>query len=88
MKKNDDNIQNLKFKVVIERDKCTSCGSCEEVCPELFELDKEGIAHIIGSERIENNDELKINEKKCCVDAAESCPVMIIHVYEDNVELL
>ncbi|MDD3985189.1 MAG: ferredoxin [Methanobacterium sp.] len=42
MKKNDDNGQNLKFKVVVERDKCTSCGSCEDVCPELFELDEVG----------------------------------------------
>jgi ferredoxin len=76
------------FKIVVERDGCTSCGSCEDVCPELFELDDGSIAHIIGSERVDNNDELEIKDEKCGVDAAESCPVMIIHVYEDGVEIL
>ncbi len=76
------------FKLIIERERCTSCGSCEDLCPELFELDKDGISHIIGSERVENNDELELDEEKCSLDAAESCPVMIIHVYEDGVELL
>ncbi len=88
MTKNADEKQHLKFKVVVERDKCTSCGSCEDLCPELFELDEGGITHIIGSERVENNDELEMKEENCSVDAAESCPVMIIHVYEDDVELL
>ena len=76
------------FKLVVERDGCTSCGSCEDVCPELFELDEGSIAHIIGSERVDNNDELETDDEKCGVDAAESCPVMIIHVYEDDVEIL
>ena len=56
----------------------------KDVCPELFELDEGSIAHIIGSERVDNNDELEIKDEKCGVDAAESCPVMIIHVYEDG----
>ena len=88
MTKNADEKQHFKYKVVVERDKCTSCGSCEDLCPELFELDEGGIAHIIGSERVENNDELEMKEENCSVDAAESCPVMIIHVYENDVELL
>lgn len=80
--------KHLTFKVIVERDKCTSCGSCEDICPELFKLDEGGISHIIGSERVENNDELEMEEEKCSVDAAESCPVMIIHVYEDGDELI
>jgi ferredoxin len=88
MKKNANAKQHLKYKVVVERDRCTSCGSCEDLCPELFELDEGGISHIIGSERVENNDELEMKEENCSIDAAESCPVMIIHVYEDNVEIL
>ena len=80
--------QQLTFKLIVERDDCTSCGSCEDVCPELFELDEGSIAHIIGSERVDNRDELEIEDEKCGVDAAESCPVMIIHVYEEGVEIL
>ncbi len=76
------------FKLVVERDRCTSCGSCEDLCPELFKLDDTGISHIINSERVGNNDELEIEDEKCIMDAAESCPVMIIHVYEDGDELI
>ena len=76
------------FKLVVERDRCTSCGSCEDLCPELFELDEGGISHIIGSERVENNDELEMEEEKCSLDAAESCPVMVIHLYENGEDLI
>jgi ferredoxin len=76
------------FKVIIERDRCTSCGSCEDLCQELFELDENGISHIIGSKRVGNNDEIEIEDDKCSLDAAENCPVMIIHIYEDGEELL
>ena len=80
--------QELTFKIVVERDGCTSCGSCEDLCPELFEPDAGSIAHIIGSPRVGNNDELETDDEKCGVDAAESCPVMIIHVYENGEEIL
>ena len=76
------------FKLVVDRDRCTSCGSCEDLCPELFELDDGGISHFIGSKRVEYNDELEMEEEKCSLDAAESCPVMIIHVYENGEDLL
>lgn len=76
------------YTLIVERDNCTSCGSCENICPELFKLDETGISHIIGSERVENNDELETEDEQCSVDAAESCPVMIIHVYQDGVELI
>jgi len=83
-----DNKQETKYLVVVERDKCTSCGTCEDMCPELFELDSESLAHIKGSKRVENNDELPLDNEECSLDAAESCPVMCIHVYEDGEELL
>jgi ferredoxin len=76
------------FKITVERDKCTSCGTCEDTCPELFELDDGGISHIIGSKRVENIDELGLEEEKCSIDASESCPVMCIHVFEDGEEIL
>lgn len=83
-----DNEQKTKYLVVVERDKCTSCGTCEDMCPELFELDSESLAHIKGSKRVENNDELQLENDECSLDAAESCPVMCIHIYEDGEELL
>ncbi len=88
MKNEANKKQQLTFKLVVERDKCTSCGSCVDLCPELFELDESGISHIIGSERFEKMDELEMEEEKCGVDAAESCPVMCIHLYEEGELLL
>lgn len=83
-----DNEQKFKYLVVVERDKCTSCGTCEDMCPELFELDNESLAHIKGSKRVGNNDELQLENEECSLDAAESCPVMCIHVFEDGEEML
>ena len=75
------------YKVVVERNKCTSCGNCEEECPEYFELDGEGLSHLLKSERIGENDELEVEDPDCCLDAALSCPVVCIHVYEDGEEI-
>ena len=76
------------FKLVVEREKCISCGICVDLCSELFELDENIISHIIGSERVENNDVLEMNEKQCSVDASESCPAACIHLYDNGVEIV
>ncbi len=75
------------YKVVIERDKCTSCENCVEECPEYFELDDEGLSHLIESKRVDDNDELELEDADCCLDAALSCPVVCIHVYQDGEEI-
>ncbi|HTX60855.1 MAG TPA: ferredoxin, partial [Methanobacterium sp.] len=76
----------MTMKVVVERSECTSCGNCEEECPKYFEIDQEGLSHIPGSERVGDNDELELDDADCCLDAALSCPVVCIHVYEDGEE--
>jgi ferredoxin len=62
-------------KVVIDTEECTGCGSCAEICPEVFELDEEEeIAHVI---KPEGGPEDEIEE------AMETCPVECIH-WEDD----
>jgi len=75
------------FKVTLERNKCTSCGTCEDTCPEHFELAEDAFAHIKGSEKAEV-EEFELEDEDCFMDAAENCPVMCIHVYEDGNEVL
>lgn len=52
---------------------CTSCGLCEDICPEVFKVD--GEAAVIEGAKFTGN-EAKIK------DAAESCPVEIIKYKE------
>lgn len=55
-------------KVWIEEG-CTSCGLCEGICPDVFEMPDEAV--VIPGADFEANEE-------CIVEAAESCPVDVI----------
>jgi ferredoxin len=59
----------MKIKKVWIEEGCTSCGLCEEICPEVFKVD--GEASVIEGAILSGN-ETKIKE------AAESCPAEII----------
>jgi len=50
----------------IDPDKCSACGNCEEICPEVFELGDDDRSHVI----IEDAQGLE-----ACIEAAiENCP--------------
>jgi ferredoxin len=50
---------------------CLACGSCEEICPEVFKLDeKEGYALVINQGGA-NPDKIQ--------EAMDSCPTECIH---------
>lgn len=59
-------------KVWIE-DGCTSCGLCEDICPEVFKL-KEEATVIEGVNYADYTDKIK--------EAADSCPVEVIKYTE------
>jgi ferredoxin len=63
----------MAIKKVWIEDGCTSCGLCEEICPEVFLLKEE--ATIIEGVNFSDYEE-KIKE------AAESCPVEVIKYSE------
>lgn len=69
-------------KIILEREKCIGCGSCQAICPEYFELAEDGKSHIKNSEKNlkTGNDELEIKKIKCAESAAEACPVQCIKV--------
>ncbi len=60
-------------KVWIEEG-CTSCGLCEETCPEVFEMPDEAI--------VKEGADFSANED-CIKEAVEECPVEVIHYEED-----
>jgi ferredoxin len=69
------------MKIIHEREKCIGCGSCCAICPKFWEMKEDNKSHLIGSSQTpEGNEELVIDEISCNQDAADSCPVSIIHI--------
>ena len=70
---------------LLEQDKlnCIGCGACVAVSPDFWVFDDDGKVSIVGG-KVKNDGWLeKIIEKKDVkqnVEAAESCPVNIIHI--------
>ena len=77
-----------EYKVVLEREECTSCEACVESCPESFEMSDDGFAHLKGSSRVGDNDELNPADLGCCREAAEACPVNIIHIFDGEKQII
>ncbi len=75
-----------KFKVTIDREECTSCAQCWEICPEFFEQNGDDeFSQVVEEHRTGGNpaegeapEELADSVK----EAAEACPVEIIHLEE------
>jgi len=63
------------MKPTVDTDLCIGCGNCEELCPEVFRLDDDGMSRVIaehpGPELYE-----------CTRDAQDSCPVDAISIEE------
>lgn len=55
---------------VVNFDECVGCGSCVEICPEVFEL-RDDKAWVIGPDKCSTCD---------CNEAADICPVQAITI--------
>lgn len=60
------------MKVTVDRDTCIGCGSCASICPDVFQLDDEGISTVIAQPDASNESSVK--------EAADSCPVGAISI--------
>ena len=61
----------MSDRVYIDEDECIGCGSCEEVCPEVFKLKEEKEkAEVIKPEG---------GPKDLIQEAIDTCPVSCIH---------
>lgn len=83
----------VKYKVVYDRSGCISAVSCATLGPSFFEMDKEdNKANLINSKEEEGKFVRTIEENELdeVLDAARSCPVNVIHVYnlETNEKLI
>ena len=64
-----------KFKV---SESYIGCGACSAVCPEVFELNADGVAENILGDETEIPEDLEASAQ----EAADSCPVSAIEVTE------
>lgn len=53
-------------KPVVNADLCTGCGTCEAICPDVFEVGADGIAVVKADADCDN--------VGCCQEAIDSCP--------------
>ena len=61
---------NMGRKVVIDKECCIGCGSCAELCPDVFEMDEEAEkACVILPEG---------GNEECIEEAISTCPVECI----------
>jgi len=63
------------MKPVVDEDLCIGCGNCEDECPEVFQLQDDGLAHVI-------TENAGVELYGCVRNAADSCPVDAISVEE------
>lgn len=63
------------MKPIVDTDLCIGCGNCEDLCPEVFRLDDDGLSRVIM--------ESPGPELYGCVrDAEGQCPVSAISIEE------
>ena len=58
------------MKATGEHDLCIGCALCESICPEVFEMGDDGLAHVIGEVTPELEDTAE--------EARDSCPTEAI----------
>ena len=57
-------------KVTVDSSVCVGCGLCEQLCPEVFKLDSDGVVKVEANECSKHN----------LSEVAEQCPVNAIKV--------
>ncbi len=71
-------------KVTLDRDQCTSCESCWTICPEVFEQNSmDNWSQVVAKYQVGGDPSIgqfpdALRDK--VQEAADSCPVAIIHV--------
>lgn len=63
------------MRAEVDREACISCGICESLCPDVFELDEESISVV-------KVDPIPAEFEDCSQEAADECPTDAIHIEE------
>lgn len=75
----------VKFKIEHDRPVCIACGACAAVDPEHWEMNtSDGKSDIKGCDHSGEKQYLDVNDTQGNKDAADSCPVNCIHIYDER----
>ena len=72
-----------KYVLQHDRPNCIGCAACEAVAPDFWEMNEDGKSDIKNAKTLENGwQEREIGETNFIEnkDAADSCPVNVIHL--------
>lgn len=73
-----------KFKIKFDREGCIGCGSCTALCSDFWEMAEDGKSNLKGAKETKEGSELELDDLACNQDAANSCPVNIIHIIDNK----
>jgi ferredoxin len=69
-------------KVSVDKAVCISNGLCVAIAPEVFDLDPEGVLMVLVEEGVDFPPDSAVGRRSLS-EAAASCPVGAIKVWED-----
>jgi ferredoxin len=61
----------VKARPIVDRERCTGCGTCVQSRPAVFATGKDKVASVI-------NAHLATTEQTCAAEAAADCPQLAI----------
>ena len=61
------------MKAFVDKDVCIGCGACAGICPEVFDMDNDGLAVAIEGE-------ISVDLQESAQEACEGCPVSAITI--------
>lgn len=76
-------VSDKKFVIRHDRPNCIGCAACTAVAPQFWQMNPDGKSDIISGKDVADGwQELGLEEKdfKCNKEAADSCPVNVIHI--------
>jgi len=68
------------MKIILDKEKCIGCGTCESICNEIFAAGDDSKAHLKGAAQQQMTEETEIGQSPCAEEAADSCAVQAIQI--------
>ncbi len=80
----------MKCYFLHDKKGCISCGVCVALDPDNWEMGEDGISHLKESENQDDGEKKNFDEKDLekNKETAESCPLNIIHIYQDGEKII